>query len=74
VPDPQAVDNRPEHPELFISYASVDLARAALLHAPGGGGISSLVRQGPPDPGCDWHKEIGMEDERDTRRAMGPEI
>ena len=30
--DPQAQDDRPENPELFISYASGDLDRAAVLH------------------------------------------
>jgi tetratricopeptide (TPR) repeat protein len=59
LPDPQAVDDRPEHPELFISYASGDLDRAAALHA-------LLVSDGfrvwfdkvRLTPGCDWHKEI----------------
>jgi hypothetical protein len=57
--DPQAADDRPEDPELFISYASGDLDRAAALHA-------LLVAQGfrvwfdkvRLTPGCDWHQEI----------------
>jgi hypothetical protein len=32
LPDPQAADDRPERPELFISYASGDLDRADALH------------------------------------------
>jgi len=59
VPDPPAKDDRPEHPELFISYASGDLARAAALQA-------RLVAEGHAvwfdkarlTPGCDWHQEI----------------
>jgi len=59
LPDPQATDDRPDHPELFISYASGDLDRAAALHA-------RLVAEGfrvwfdkfRLTPGCDWHKEI----------------
>ncbi len=61
MPDPQAEDDRPEHPELFISYASGDRDRAAALHA-------WLVAGGYKDkvwfdkirltPGCDWHREI----------------
>ena len=59
MPDPQAADDRPEHPELFISYASGDLDRAVALHA-------LLVAEGLHvwfdkvrlTPGCDWHKEI----------------
>jgi hypothetical protein len=57
--DPQAVDDRPEDPELFISYASGDLDRAAILHA-------RLTAEGfhvwfdklRLTPGCDWHREI----------------
>ena len=57
--DPQAADDRPERPELFISYASGDLDRAAALHI-------RLVAEGfrvwfdkvRLTPGCDWHKEI----------------
>ena len=30
--NPQAEDSRPEHPQLFISYASGDHDRAAALH------------------------------------------
>ncbi len=60
MPDPQAeVDDRPAHPQLFISYASGDRARAAALHA-------RLVAEGHTVwfdrarliGGCDWHKEI----------------
>jgi tetratricopeptide (TPR) repeat protein len=58
--DPLAdADDRPAHPELFISYASGDRARAAALHA-------RLVEAGHTVwfdrarliGGCDWHKEI----------------
>ena len=57
--DPQAQDDRPENPELFISYASGDLDRAAALYA-------RLAAEGRTvwfdkirlTPGCDWHKEI----------------
>jgi hypothetical protein len=59
LPDPQAADDRPEHPELFISYASGDLDRAATLHrllaAEGFRVWFDNVRL---TPGCDWHKEI----------------
>ena len=59
VPDSQTADERPEHPELFISYASGDLDRAAALHA-------RLVAAGfrvwfdklRLTPGCDWHQQI----------------
>jgi hypothetical protein len=57
VADPQAADDRPEHPELFISYASGDLHRAAALHA----GLSAQGLRVWFDkirltPGCDWRQ------------------
>jgi hypothetical protein len=59
LPDPQAADDRPEHPELFISYSSGDFDRAAGLHrllaAEGFRVWFDKVRL---TPGCDWHKEI----------------
>jgi hypothetical protein len=46
LPDPQAADDRPEHPELFISYASGDLDRAVALYRLGQrrGSASGLTR------------------------------
>ncbi len=52
-------DDRPENPELFISYASGDLDRATTLHA-------RLIVDGRRvwfdkvrlTPGCNWHREI----------------
>jgi hypothetical protein len=59
LPASPAGDDRPEHPELFISYASGDVDRAAALH-------TRLVAEGfrvwfdklRLTPGCDWHREI----------------
>jgi tetratricopeptide (TPR) repeat protein len=71
--DLRTEDDRPENPELFISYASGDRARAASLHA-------RLVVEGfrvwfdkvRLTPGCDWHKEI--EFGCDAARIMLPLI
>ena len=59
MPDPQTADNRAEHPELFISYASGDLARATVLHARlASTGFRVWFDKVRLTPGCDWHKEI----------------
>jgi hypothetical protein len=59
LPDPQAADDRPEHPQLFISYASGDLHRAAALHALlAAEGFRVWFDKVRLTPGCDWHKEI----------------
>jgi hypothetical protein len=59
LPDPQAADDRAEHPELFISYASGDLAPAAALHALlAAEGFRVWFDKVRLTPGCDWHKEI----------------
>src|SRR6516162_8825435 len=59
MPDPQTADNRAEHPELFISYASSDLARATALHALlAAEGFRVWFDKVRLTPGCDWHKEI----------------
>jgi hypothetical protein len=59
LPDPHAADDRPEHPELFISYASEDLDRATALHRVLAAEVFCVwfdkVRL---TPGCDWHEEI----------------
>src|SRR5215469_216823 len=57
--DPHAEDDRPEHTELFISYASGDLARATALHALlAAEGFRVWFDKVRLTPGCDWHKEI----------------
>jgi tetratricopeptide (TPR) repeat protein len=67
------VDDRPEHPELFISYASGDLARAAALHARlAAEGFRVWFDRVRLTPGCDWHKEI--EAGCDAGRVMLPLI
>jgi tetratricopeptide (TPR) repeat protein len=59
VPDPQAADNRPVNPQLFISYAAGDLDRAAALHARlSAEGFRVWFDKVRLTPGCDWHKEI----------------
>jgi tetratricopeptide (TPR) repeat protein len=57
--NPQAADDRPERPELFISYASADLDRAAALHALlAAEGFRVWFDKVRLTPGCDWHEEI----------------
>jgi tetratricopeptide (TPR) repeat protein len=59
VPDPRAKDDRPERPELFISYASGDLDRAAALYKRlAGEGFRVWFDKLRLTPGCDWHREI----------------
>jgi tetratricopeptide (TPR) repeat protein len=59
VADSQVEDDRPKHPELFISYASPDLARAEALHARlVAAGFSVWFDRARLNPGCDWHQEI----------------
>jgi hypothetical protein len=59
VPDPRAQDHRPEHPELFISYASADVDRAAALHTRfAAEGFRVWFDKFRLTPGCDWHREI----------------
>ena len=59
MPDPQAADNRPINPEIFISYASGDLDRAAALHARlSAEGFRVWFDKARLTPGCDWHMEI----------------
>jgi hypothetical protein len=59
LPDPHAADDRPEHPELFISYASGDLDRATALHRVlAAEGFRVWFDKVRLTPGCDWHKEI----------------
>jgi len=55
----EAEDDRPENPELFISYASSDLNRAAALQAHlAAEGFCVWFDKVRLTPGCDWHKEI----------------
>jgi hypothetical protein len=57
--DPQAGDDRSANPELFVSYASSDLDRAAALHARlAAEGFRVWFDKIRLTPGCDWHKEI----------------
>jgi tetratricopeptide (TPR) repeat protein len=75
LPDAQAVDDRPEHPELFISYASGDLDRAAALHTRlAAEGFRVWFDKVRLTPGCDWHKEIeaGCESSRVILPLMTP--
>jgi tetratricopeptide (TPR) repeat protein len=59
VPDLQANDHRPENPELFISYASGDIDRAAALYARLTAlGFCVWFDNARLTPGCDWHREI----------------
>jgi len=59
VPNSETVDDRPENPQLFISYASCDLPRAAALHARlKVEGFRVWFDKARLTPGCDWHKEI----------------
>lgn len=59
LPDQRAEENRPSHPELFVSYASADLDRAAALHARlAAKGFRVWFDKARLRPGCDWHKEI----------------
>jgi len=52
---PQARDDRPERPELFISYASPDLDRAAALHTRlAAEGFRVWFDNVRLNPGCDW--------------------
>jgi len=56
---PQAADDRPRNPDLFISYASSDLNRAAGLHRRlAAEGFRVWFDKIRLTPGCDWHKEI----------------
>jgi hypothetical protein len=55
----QAADDRPEDPELFISYVSGDLACATALHARlAAEGFRVWFDKVRLTPGCDWHKDI----------------
>ena len=57
--DLQTEGERPEHPELFISYASGDLDRAAALHARlVAAGLTVWFDKVRLTPGCDWHEQI----------------
>jgi hypothetical protein len=57
--DLQAENDPAENPELFISYASGDLDRAAALHAHlAAEGFRVWFDKVRLTPGCDWHKEI----------------
>ena len=59
MPDASATDSRPAAPQLFISYASADLDRAAALHARlQAAGFAVWFDKARLRPGCDWHKEI----------------
>ncbi len=59
MPDSGDTDDRPEKPELFISYASGDVARAAALHARlAAAGFVVWFDRIRLTPGCDWHAAI----------------
>jgi hypothetical protein len=52
-------DDRPARPELFISYASPDLARAeALYERLDAAGFVVWFDKARLNPGCDWYREI----------------
>src|SRR5271166_4288059 len=52
-------DFRPEAPELFISYASANLDRAAALATRfAAEGFRVWLDKARLSPGCDWHREI----------------
>jgi hypothetical protein len=53
------VDFPPENPEVFISYAASDVARAAALHSRlEATGFAVWFDKARLAPACDWHKEI----------------
>jgi len=55
----RADDDRPDNPELFISYASDDLARAEALHARlAAAGRKVWFDKARLSRNCDWHQEI----------------
>jgi hypothetical protein len=57
--DQAALKTGTKPPELFISYASPDIDRAAALHAHlVAAGFSIWFDRARLNPGCDWHKEI----------------
>jgi hypothetical protein len=52
-------DSRPDHPDVFVSYASPDLDRAAALHARlAVEHVEVWFDKAPLEPGCDWHRKI----------------
>jgi hypothetical protein len=56
---PDAAPRSPPPAELFISYASPDLARAEALHTRlVAAGLSVWFDKTRLNPGCEWHKEI----------------
>jgi hypothetical protein len=57
--DQPALETGKKPAELFISYASPDLARAQALHDRlVAAGFSVWFDKARLNPGCDWHKEI----------------
>ena len=59
MPTSQPDDDRPDRPELFISYASSDVARAQALHARlVAAGRTVWFDKARLSRGCDWHQEI----------------
>ena len=47
------------HPQIFISHASADIARAEALHARLiGAGFRVWFDRARLSPACDWHREI----------------
>jgi hypothetical protein len=59
MPDPRA-QARFAAPDVFISYASDDVTRAAALHARlVAAGFAVWFDKARLAPGCDWHREIG---------------
>jgi tetratricopeptide (TPR) repeat protein len=57
--DPPALETRTKPPQVFISYASDDVARAEALHARlTAAKFKIWFDKARLAPGCDWHKEI----------------
>jgi TIR domain len=54
---PPNVDLAPENPQVFISYAAGDVARAEALHARlVAAGFAVWFDKARLAPGCDWHR------------------
>jgi hypothetical protein len=74
--DHPALETRTKPPEVFISYASRDLDRAAALHARlVAAGFSVWFDRARLNPDCDWHKEIeaGWEAARVVLTLLSPD-
>ena len=59
MPPAEAADDRPATADLFVSYASPDLAKMEVLHSRlNAEGFSVWFDKLRPSSGCRWHDEI----------------